>query len=835
MAIRWRLGIPAAAFICAVLLTVPYLIAPVQAQSTQVCADCAAERKALNEKRLELALHEFELKSLDENATKIAMESKGQQAIDELRKIAEQRKKKETQIDAARGAVAKLQGELDACLKKCGTAAGPNVAPKDAPSSHPQPVSQCSACDARALAAMDALLSVLRDEADSAHYRSLILELDKKKAEELEQTKEALAQSEKQRLADEQTFDAKEADLAKCNASCKDKRPMTTPSPAPPEEVGEAECPECEGAVLKLKADLADLRYARLSLERAIARMDELMKRLEGNPPKTAADRNEFDVLNSNSLEAEKRVAKATKDVAADRAALDACNKAHPRASCQPPTGTSTTPGTGTAGGTGGTTGQQKAGDGPKPPAIHHDTPPSPPLFPGEKPIDPADSGGPPKAPAPPRAPVPGGTGMVPGVPGAGHPEPASACEPCDGRAFAAREALGEVLSYENLVAQTRYRIFELKAWLSAPTNQQASSAAIYKQKADELVSAIGGLDSFDKQRVAAQQKLDALMLDLANCNAACKDRHPMTTPSSATAPGASEVVAEAECPDCEGRALELEADLARLRHVRFELERAPVSDDVLSLQNELQTKQREVAAAEKDVADDRAALDACNKAHPRESCPALRPRPPISGIPEPTLPGPGAVQDSFKITNPLPFVEDDDDEDTEEEYFTFAVPVGIDLKTLLADPFFKDKEPWVIRGEHEGYSVTIWGGETPVLTSLFLSGLQKRGVINSLDSYTDVCWHFRQASDPAKSGGAFVPAPGAWVLYTLPSPTPILNPGDRPGDDAPPAVARVGRDGKYNATLAHPNGSVELRVAKGCSEHTTVETTVPAGELKRP
>jgi hypothetical protein len=114
-------------------------------------------------------------------------------------------------------------------------------------------------------------------------------------------------------------------------------------------------------------------------------------------------------------------------------------------------------------------------------------------------------------------------------------------------------------------------------------------------------------------------------------------------------------------------------------------------------------------------------------------------------------------------------------------------------------------------------------------LTSSFLSGLQKRGVINSLDSYADVCWHFRPASDP------LVPAPGAWVLYTLPSPTPTFNPGDRPGDEGPPAVARVGRDGKYNIPLAQANGSVEVRVAKGCREHTTVETTVPAGELKRP
>ena len=455
------------------------------------------------------------------------------------------------------------------------------------------------------------------------------------------------------------------------------------------------------------------------------------------------------------------------------------------------------------------------------------------------------------------------------------HREPVSACEACDWRALAARDALGDVLYDEKTITQWRSEIFEVKAWLFAHADGLID--LIYKQKADDLRDLEASAASFEKKRVEHQRKLDELMEDLAKCNASCKIKRPMTTLSSAAAVGTREEAVEAECRDCEAKALKLKADLARLRYAQFSLERPPTSSDRSEAEAEKDAQAAAVAQAQKDVAADRAALDACNKAHPRASCqpptgtvttpgtgtggatgpktsgqttpqvgpggtnlpggksipeadakngagaqtprpppggpdtlpgsrenaPPIGPLPPIGSIfapPPDALPG---VQ-RFNFTTPSKL---DDGHGTAEEYFTFIVRDNAGLDEVLA--LFRTEVVDVY-----GYQVTITAGNDPDKTRDKLEGLWYRGVIDYVEP--DPCWD-------AAAGGSPVPVAGAWILYTPVSPSPSSDPGERAGDEEPPTIVRAGRDGTYTAPPRGLNEPIEMRVAKGCDERTTI------------
>ena len=67
-------------------------------------------------------------------------------------------------------------------------------------------------------------------------------------------------------------------------------------------------------------------------------------------------------------------------------------------------------------------------------------------------------------------------------------------------------------------------------------------------------------------------------------------------------------------------------------------------------------------------------------------------------------------------------------------------------------------------------------------------------------------------------------PIDNAWVQVNPPSPTPFYDPGPRPGDEKGPTLTRTDGMGTYRTPLNGLAGQpVEIGVAKGCAQHTTV------------
>ena len=161
------------------------------------------------------------------------------------------------------------------------------------------------------------------------------------------------------------------------------------------------------------------------------------------------------------------------------------------------------------------------------------------------------------------------------------HREPVSACEACDWRALAARDALGDVLYDEKTITQWRLEIFEVKAWLFAHADGLID--LIYKQKTDDLRDLEASAASFEKKRVEHQRKLDdadGRSREMFQCQLQNQ------TPDDDTVVrcrclGTREEAVEAECRDSvKPRPSKLKADLARLRYAELPSERPPTSSD---------------------------------------------------------------------------------------------------------------------------------------------------------------------------------------------------------------------------------------------------------------
>jgi hypothetical protein len=219
------------------------------------------------------------------------------------------------------------------------------------------------------------------------------------------------------------------------------------------------------------------------------------------------------------------------------------------------------------------------------------------------------------------------------------HPYPLAACGQCEGDAKKAQAALSNVLRDEAAVARARLRIFELKGWLSAHAGDQSTEA--YKDNVKNLGDYERDLKDSEAKRAEDQRQLDELMANLAKCNAQYKGKckPPATTPLDGS-PYYPLSEVRAECPDCEGLALKLEADIAELRRaeLRLALDRNRLRDLISTAKT--RDERKAIEKAEKDLENDLAvdkktiediaqvivnefkALDECNKAHPSASCP---------------------------------------------------------------------------------------------------------------------------------------------------------------------------------------------------------------------
>lgn len=179
-----------------------------------------------------------------------------------------------------------------------------------------------------------------------------------------------------------------------------------------------------------------------------------------------------------------------------------------------------------------------------------------------------------------------------------------------------------------------------------------------------------------------------------------------------------------------------------------------------------------------------------------------------------------------------------------EGDRFAFEVPGGkTELDWVLGQPYVIDPHVFPLPGG--GHGVSSFGGVSPQEVWKALQALAKAVRIGQLE--VDPCWAWlpngraqgcapgvRQFPDKAFRLSTSVeaelrdryrqsPINDAWVLFQPASPTPLFDPGERAGDEQPPTFVRSDRAGAYRATLDNLGGAVEIGVAKGCSEHTTL------------
>ena len=429
---RTRFRLAAAAFACAAFVTVALFVTPAQAQLPSDCPACVDEQYVLLLEQHALKRLESALQKAEDGALQITNAVLGRKppspTADErnqLSKLSEDRKEFETRVSTAQATIERLKAELAACIKeRCGPGSTPAMR-GDAPSSHAEPISTCHpACDDLAKAAKAMLYSVLRAERTSATLRSEIHDLRawlaehaaeqasasyQRNASSLGAKEENLVVSELERVRYQRDLDALMTQLGICNRPC--PPPVTTSSIfplGPAQEVPKAICPACEGAALKLKADLASLRFAQATQERDNARWVELSAKVNGgSPPATQADRDALSAIEKTLLDDERSIVRAGEDVAKSRIALDECNKLHPAESCVPFGSQSGLPGAPSQGGAKTVTGPdanpnpQSSSDAPGGAGGKSDTAPK-----NTTPKDTTPKGATPKAPAP-------GTGML--------------------------------------------------------------------------------------------------------------------------------------------------------------------------------------------------------------------------------------------------------------------------------------------------------------------------------------------------------------------------------------------------------------------------------------
>ncbi len=192
-------------------------------------------------------------------------------------------------------------------------------------------------------------------------------------------------------------------------------------------------------------------------------------------------------------------------------------------------------------------------------------------------------------------------------------------------------------------------------------------------------------------------------------------------------------------------------------------------------------------------------------------------------------------------------------------EALSYRVPGDkSDLDGVLKATYVYEPKAYALP-DGQGFNVTSLAGPDPGRTWRSLEGLSQRGLIANLE--WDPCWKFLPES---AQGGGCMPADkdfpdkavhysgldlsgslkasysnkalaGAWLMYEPLTPTPYFDPGDRPGDDQPPQIVRTGADGAFLAPLNGLAGPLQVGVAQGCEEHTTVVVANdPQGTISR-
>ena len=177
------------------------------------------------------------------------------------------------------------------------------------------------------------------------------------------------------------------------------------------------------------------------------------------------------------------------------------------------------------------------------------------------------------------------------------------------------------------------------------------------------------------------------------------------------------------------------------------------------------------------------------------------------------------------------------------DDRYAFEVPNTSALQAVLAQPYVTNPSYFALPGG-QGFSVSVAPRSDPQATWNALQGLAQKGTITGLER--DPCMQFLPQGQTACTPGAIpfpdkaarigtsvggvlrgpgkgMPIGGASILVGPLSPTPFANPGPRPGDAQPPTIATTGGDGGYNVPLGTMAGPVEIGVAKGCDDHTTV------------
>lgn len=169
---------------------------------------------------------------------------------------------------------------------------------------------------------------------------------------------------------------------------------------------------------------------------------------------------------------------------------------------------------------------------------------------------------------------------------------------------------------------------------------------------------------------------------------------------------------------------------------------------------------------------------------------------------------------------------------------YTFDVPRA-SLQSVLAQPVFTDVTYFALP-DGRGYGVSVAPRTDPQATWSTLQGLAQQGTITSLER--DACMNFLPEGEaiacpppkkPVRIAGdvsstlrdarQLVLVDGASVLVQPLSPTPFANPGPRPGDERPPVLVRTGSDGRYQVPVGATSGVIEIGVAKGCEQRTTL------------
>jgi hypothetical protein len=248
--------------------------------------------------------------------------------------------------------------KLQLCKARCAMRQGrplPPLPPAIPIGDHAIPVA-CPKCENAVERVRQALFLLLADERDYsvnrlAAFRELAWlnihadKLDRAGPEHLKKYLDRLKRMDSDKSFIEKARASLDGDLyvlANCIAkSCKESSTGTPPTTSPPEREPRAECPDCEEAVLQVNADLAQV-----ALGKALYESEEVrIARLSAGQTLTDDEKDELAELRKGLSMGSKLLADEEKKLAADRAALDACNKLHPSPSCRVPTGQSLVPG----------------------------------------------------------------------------------------------------------------------------------------------------------------------------------------------------------------------------------------------------------------------------------------------------------------------------------------------------------------------------------------------------------------------------------------------------------------------------------------------------------